>query len=99
MASHARFGALEWTRGGHPLERKKAAEDALTLLTFEPGFEDPNWCTNGHVIHVLEGCLGLKLDGQELRVDAGDACRVEQGERHRAFNAGEQPVKLFVWSY
>jgi mannose-6-phosphate isomerase-like protein (cupin superfamily) len=98
MATHAPFPDMPWVQGGHPLEKKKAAGDALTLLEFAPGFEDPNWCGHGHVIYIVEGEFGLTLAGEQLRLTAGEACRVSPGERHKAINPGELPVRLFVWS-
>ena len=38
------------------------------LLEFAPGFEDPNWCTRGHIIYVLEGVLELGLDGDSAEL-------------------------------
>jgi quercetin dioxygenase-like cupin family protein len=98
MAIHAPFPDMPWTPGGHPLEQKKAAAGAMTLLEFAPGFEDPNWCTSGHVLFVLEGEFALTLDGEQVAVGPGEACQVAPGERHKAINVGKTTVRLFVWS-
>ena len=93
------FASLGWKAGAHPLERKKQIDgQPAVLLQFEPGFEDPNWCEHGHVIHVLTGTFELVTEGRTAKLDAGDACVVERGTRHRARNGGDVPVRLFVVS-
>lgn len=92
------FDAMDWTQGGHPLERKKrAADGAASLLLFAPGFADPNWCGGGHVGFVLEGRLGFELaDGRKIVAAAGEGFALAPGTRHRAYNAGESAVRLFI---
>lgn len=92
------FPEVPWAAGGHPLERKKAAPaGGATLLEFLPAFRDPNWCANGHAGLVLDGTLGFELDGGgEIRAAAGEGFVIDAGTRHRAFNPGPGPVRLFV---
>ena len=91
------FDALPWQPGNHPLERKKLGLlGGATLLRFEPGFQDPNWCTNGHVAYVLEGMLRLQLRDTVLDVLAGQGFVLDPGEAHRASNPGFEPVVLFI---
>lgn len=94
------FTSLPWTVGAHPLEQKKiVAGHPVGLLEFAPGFEDPNWCTRGHIIYVLEGVLELGLDGDSAElVRAGDGCVLARGTRHRARNPGDLPVRLVIVS-
>ena len=90
---------MEWVAGGHPLERKKAADAGVTLLEFAPGFADPNWCPNGHVILVLAGRLALELeDGTTALVGEGEACVIDPDTRHKARNPDDRSVRLFVFS-
>jgi quercetin dioxygenase-like cupin family protein len=95
---HLDVTARAWEQGGHPLERKKPLSDGVALLEFAPGFEDPSWCRNGHVIHVLEGCLELILRERVETVHAGDGCVLDPDTEHRARNPGQTPVRLFVIS-
>lgn len=95
------FPSLPWTQGGHPLEKKKAwpagtGLNAVTLLEFAPGFEDPNLCRNGHFIYVLEGALELDLEGLTECLNAGEACSLEPGTSHRARNSGHETTRLLV---
>lgn len=93
----AAFSSMEWNPGGHPLEQKKVlAERGLTLLRFDVGFEDPNWCTNGHIIYVVRGRFELTLDDGTKTLDTADACVLDPGTKHRAKNPGNEPVELFV---
>ena len=43
---------------------------------------------------VAEGTLGLKVDGKEMTLEAGDVAIVEQGQAHKFWNAGDEPVKF-----
>ncbi len=43
---------------------------------------------------VAEGTLGLKVDGKEMTLEAGDVAIVEQGQAHKFWNAGDAPVKF-----
>ena len=43
---------------------------------------------------VAEGKLGLKVDGKELTLEAGDVAIVEPGQAHKFWNAGDQPVRF-----
>jgi quercetin dioxygenase-like cupin family protein len=91
------FARIDWQAGGHPLERKKlGALGGATLLRFEPGFEDPNWCVNGHAGYVLEGTLRLTLDDGAIEAGAGQGFVLDPGTRHRASNPGAVPVVLFI---
>ncbi len=91
------FEKLPWQPGAHPLEKKKlGALGGATLLRFEPGFEDPNWCVNGHAGCVLEGTLRLILDDGEMEVRAGQGFVIDAGTRHRASNLGRGVVVLFI---
>lgn len=93
------FPSLDWLPGAHPLERKKlVADQSVALLEFAPGFEDPNWCTRGHIIYVLEGMLDLDLDGGTESLRAGEACVLAPGTRHRARNPTDVAVRLLVIS-
>lgn len=95
----APFPSQPWSPGGHPLERKKTLpERGLTLLEFEPGFEDPNTCLAGHFMFVLEGSFGLELDTGLERLEAGEGCFLDPGTGHRARNLGAIPVRLVVLS-
>jgi quercetin dioxygenase-like cupin family protein len=43
---------------------------------------------------VAEGTLGLKVDGKEMTLEAGDVAIVEGGQAHKFWNAGDEPVKF-----
>lgn len=91
------FPDLPWVPGGHPLERKKTIPGGgAVLLEFAPGFRDPNWCANGHAGLVLSGTLGFELHGEPLLAGPGEGFLLDPGARHRAYNAGDEPVVLFI---
>jgi len=43
---------------------------------------------------VAEGTLGLKVEGKEVTLEAGDVAIVEAGQAHMFWNAGGEPVKF-----
>jgi quercetin dioxygenase-like cupin family protein len=91
---------LPWTRGPHPLERKKTSPGSpITLIEFAPGFEDPHWCSRGHAGYVLSGSLELVLEDRGETLTAGEAFSLDPGTRHRARNPGGEPVVLFLASW
>jgi len=91
------FEVMPWEPGAHPLERKKSAPGSgATLLCFEPGFEDSNVCTSGHAGYVLDGVLRLELEDAVLDIGRGEGFVLDHGTRHRAKNAGNRPVVLFI---
>ena len=95
----ASFDAIAWQPGTHPLERKKVCEARpMALLELGRDFADPNVCHRSHVIYVLRGRLELELDGGVERLDAGQCCWIDAGTAHRARNAGDDSLLLFVAS-
>jgi quercetin dioxygenase-like cupin family protein len=96
--SVASFGEQPWTPGAHPLERKKVAPPGMTLLRFEVGFEDPNWCTRSHVLFIVEGALSVELETQTVVVSAGDAIALDPGTRHRVAVIGSEATTVFALS-
>jgi quercetin dioxygenase-like cupin family protein len=95
---HAEFDALAWCDGAHPLESKKVAPAGLTLLKFEPGFADPNWCARSHVLFVTQGVLNVELSDKNVAVSAGQAIWLPAGTRHRASVTEGQSALVFAAS-
>ncbi len=96
--SAADFDQMPWTPGGHPLEQKKVANAGLSLLQFEPGFDDPNWCERSHVMFVLQGTLHLEFEGETVALEAGRALWIDAGTPHRASVRGGAPALVFIAS-
>jgi quercetin dioxygenase-like cupin family protein len=55
----------------------------LRLVEFQPGFQEPDWCRNGHIGYVLEGEGEVEFSDQRLRVKAGDGIFILAGEQHK----------------
>jgi quercetin dioxygenase-like cupin family protein len=98
MWSQAPFNTQPWLQGGHPLEQKKTAAPGMTLLRFEAGFADPNWCPRSHVLFVLEGDLEVEFPQTRTTVPAGEAIHIPPGCEHRVRTLGDRPVTLFALS-
>lgn len=99
-AIHASLQDRPWVQGGHPLEWKQLdpKQPLVARLRFEPGFADPNWCTNSHVLYVELGQLSVELESETLEIQAGQFLHLSAGTLHRAKNLGRGPVEVFVVS-
>ncbi len=96
--SLAKFDEMEWAQGAHPLEQKKVGPNGMTLLMFEPGFEDPNWCPRSHVVYVLQGTLSFAFETRTIAVAAGQALHIDAETPHRAFVGGGPAALVFIIS-
>jgi len=55
----------------------------LRLVEFGRDFVEPEWCTRGHAGLVLEGEMDLNVDGNIVKLRAGDAVMLPGGAEHR----------------
>ncbi|MBO4256453.1 cupin domain-containing protein [Streptomyces sp. NPDC002144] len=61
------------------------------VMTLEPG----DWVTEHYhpyseeFLHVIDGTLEMRLDGQQVSLTAGDSLLVPIGVRHRLVNTGD----------
>jgi len=55
----------------------------LRLVEFGRDFVEPEWCTRGHTGLVLEGEMDLNVDGNIVKLRAGDAVMLPGGAEHR----------------
>jgi len=55
----------------------------LRLVEFGRDFVEPEWCTRGHAGLVLEGEMDLNVDGNIVKLRAGDAVLLPGGAEHR----------------
>jgi quercetin dioxygenase-like cupin family protein len=96
--TRAPFAEQSWVQGAHPLEQKKVVPPGMTLLRFEPGFEDPNWCPRSHILFVVSGLLRVDFRDARVVVPAGEAIQIDSGTEHKVAVEGDQPTTLFVVS-
>ncbi len=95
------FDQLPWESPA-PGARFKAyvrGAQRLRLLEFSPGFEEAEWCTRGHAVHVLEGSLTLRLRDGEVRLRRGDVAFLEAGDghAHRAVLGAHEHARLLLF--
>jgi epoxyqueuosine reductase len=66
-------------------------------LELSPGFGETEWCTRGHVGHVIEGNVEITFSDRIAVFGTGDAIALSGGprDRHRA-RAVDRPALLFV---
>ncbi|MHC1574236.1 MAG: hypothetical protein ACXQTY_00310 [Candidatus Methanogasteraceae archaeon] len=57
----------------------------IRLVEFSEDFNEPDWCTRGHVGYVLEGRLTIDFDGELIDFMSGDGIFIPEGEesKHR----------------
>ncbi len=70
----------------------------IRVMDLERGYEEPGWCTKGHLLYVLEGTLILHFDDETLELGPGDVADLPAGNfhRHRPEPAGEKVRSLLV---
>jgi quercetin dioxygenase-like cupin family protein len=54
----------------------------VRLLELREGFEESQWCTQGHAGRVLEGEFTLRTRAGAQRLGASDVFVIEPGEEH-----------------
>lgn len=95
-----RFDDLPWEAPSPGVRFKAFTHGAqrLRLLELSEGFEEPDWCTRGHALHVLEGSFTLRLRDRELRLKAGDVGFLAAGEdAHKAVLGPTERVRLLLF--
>jgi mannose-6-phosphate isomerase-like protein (cupin superfamily) len=77
-----------------------AADTGGELLEYDLEFVPRGFATRDHLHprqeerhEVLDGSLGLVVDGRERRLGAGDVELVPAGARHRIFTTQEAPIR------
>jgi quercetin dioxygenase-like cupin family protein len=88
------------TTGSRLVFLRTAAETGGEVLEYELTFVPGGFSARDHLhpsqseLHeVLEGSLGLVVDGRELRLAAGDAETVPPATRHRIFATQAEPLR------
>jgi mannose-6-phosphate isomerase-like protein (cupin superfamily) len=81
--------------------RKTAAETGGEVLEYEITFRPAGFATRDHVHprqqerhEVVEGSLGIAVDGRERRLGPGDVELVPPNTRHRVFPVVDEPVRV-----
>lgn len=60
-----------------------AGSHKLRLVEFQHGFEEPDWCRQGHTGYVIEGRLQVTFPGGTVVLEAGDGLHIPVGDAHR----------------
>ncbi len=95
---HVQFDQMAWAQGNHPLEQKKVSLGCMSMVQFEPGFADPNWCERAHAIYLVEGTLHLEFEDETIAISRGQSVWIDQGTRHRASVRGGPAAIAFIVS-
>jgi len=95
------FESLPWQspRPGVRLKAVEHGDQRLRLVEFSEGYEEPDWCTQGHAGRVLEGAFTLELRDRSVRLAEGDALFLPAGDEHAhrpVVGAGERVLLLLV---
>jgi quercetin dioxygenase-like cupin family protein len=81
------FDTIPWTTLTPNVRFKvhRQGSRQLRLIEFGAGFQEPDWCTRGHIGLVLEGTGRLQFQGSETIVKKGDGVFLRPGEedKHR----------------
>lgn len=94
------INGISWNILGQIYVPKAHAESSLSWhATFSPGtFVPPHiHPTQDEFIYLLEGRLGVELDGKEVFADPGATVRFPRGLAHGLYNRSDYTVKCFFW--
>jgi uncharacterized cupin superfamily protein len=100
MDVHVELDTIRWQedRPGARFKSFASGGQRLRLLELSEEFVEDDWCTEGHVVYVLDGELSVELKGAGLtRLQAGDASFLPAGEAgaHRpVLGPGERALLL-----
>ena len=99
MTASIRFDDLPW-QTIDPFARQKTIDKGdrvIRLLEFQPGFEEAEFCTKGHIGFVVNGSMQIQFADRIESFRKGDAIYIEAGEegRHKAVVSAE-PVTLLL---
>lgn len=68
------------------------------ILHVPPGFRSETMSHAGEeIVHVLEGSVVQVLDGEEIRMHAGDSLHYRGNRPHGWYNDGDRPARL-LWT-
>lgn len=79
------FAALAWEELAAGLRQKVYGRDhrRIRLLEFARGFQEPDWCTRGHMGYMLEGRLEIDFAGNKVVYVPGQGIFIPAGDEHR----------------
>ena len=93
------FDVEEWVEEA-PGVRALVREDAgarWAIVEYAPGAGRPDWCAEGHHIHVLAGEIEYELkSGGSVVARAGQGLLLGDDDEHRGNNRGAVPARLLV---
>jgi mannose-6-phosphate isomerase-like protein (cupin superfamily) len=99
---HAGEGEKFWLVGDHPTIKLSGAQTggayAVTENWTGPGGGPPPHvhANEDEMFYVIEGKLGLMLDGKTFTADAGEAVYLPKGLPHAFKNIGDVPVRFLI---
>ena len=95
------LNALPWQSPGPGIRFKAFVRGAhrVRVMELSPGFEEGDWCTRAHAVHVLDGTFTLRLRDGELRLRAGDVAVLDSipEHAHRASVGAGESARLLLF--
>lgn len=93
------FDKMNWEAPGIGIRYKAYINNKqrIRLIEFSEGFEEKDWCTNGHTGCVLDGEFSIDFNGRIERYQKGDIFYIGAGEseKHKAIlTVGEKVLIL-----
>ncbi|KAF5412150.1 MAG: phosrestin [Euryarchaeota archaeon] len=79
------FKNMDWESPAPGIRYKVYVRDnqRIRLVEFSQDFNEPDWCTRGHVGYVLEGRLTIDFDCELIDFMSGDGIFIPEGEESR----------------
>ena len=95
------FEKIEWQKPFENIRFKVFVKgnQQIRLLEFLEGYEEKEWCTKGHMGHVLEGEFTLYFKIDKCRLKTGNVIHIPAGEEnaHKAILKKGENVRLLLF--
>jgi ethanolamine utilization protein EutQ (cupin superfamily) len=79
------FTSMPWEKPADGIRFKGYEQEGkqIRLVEFTDMFVEPDWCTKGHIVYILEGTLEVNFDGYIVVFNAGDGLFIPAGEKDK----------------
>ena len=95
------FESIDWQAPSQDMKFKSFVRDnqRIRLVEFHEGFEEEDWCTNGHAGYVIDGNFSIDFNGNIERFKSGDTFFIPEGQesKHKAILSQEERVLLLLF--
>ena len=94
------FNNIPWELISRGVKQKQfhTQNNRIRILRLEDGFEEKDWCINGHIGYLLAGEMTIDFAGNKVQYKSGDAFVIALGasNKHKAIISKGNFVELLL---